>query len=206
MDNKYKLQVEITPIQAHTILRALELLMRTGLGQMEYVASEINELHKKDFPWHEDDNPTLKLLNKVKKEVLGFHSCSNLGITNQKVHEDCKIAYDLWKVIEKPIAVEEKHHGWSVSHDGPILHEGKEPIATVSVLKNNESYFFINSHEIKKAKIIIDMRDGTGEEIPPHHVQCILSSGYTLKGKWLEDKLYILEATNFWKEKKDDAI
>lgn len=134
----YEILLKLNTKQARLLEKILDLYVRIGIGQFEEIAQTINSLFDINSNNFElQGNLALELMKVLKRQLLGYDN-GNIGISNEKVKNDVKVAYDLAKVLQKGIAVTEDHKSYSVWHDGAILHLGSEPIASISSKKEGE--------------------------------------------------------------------
>ena len=135
MDNEFEFTLRMNAKQAHSLVKAMELFVRMGLGQLEYLGEMLLENHADAFP-KEDIQTFCRLrevlekgLQAVKLESLHYPSNASKGVTSPTTSNTSKIVYDLECVLRQQIARAEKHQTFSVWHGDP-LHLGSEPLAT----------------------------------------------------------------------------
>lgn len=89
-----KVELELTEKQLQTIIHALDQYVRLGLGQAE----------KLDWPEYAgdplDNDEKDKILNKFKRELLGYSLNGSMGIGNPNVSLPAKCAYEMGKLLE----------------------------------------------------------------------------------------------------------
>ena len=129
-----KVSIEMNMNQAKLLIRALDLYSRIGIGQIEEIEN-LFRFHYSDEEYYNSEKSMEieRLLHEVKFEMFGLASNASYGITNDKVPDDFKVAYDMIKSLQRPIAIEENHHDFSVWRDGNILHLGSEEFIKVKV-------------------------------------------------------------------------
>lgn len=127
------MKLHLTDKQIKVIISALDNYSRIGIGQLEDIANIIQELHPK-LTQHDFISYDIKksYLDPLKEKLWGFKYGASYGITNEKVHNNAKIAYDIQKTLQLYIAAKENHMKGSVWFDGNLLHLGSEPLATIS--------------------------------------------------------------------------
>lgn len=138
MKDDYRLQITVSPQQAHLIQKAMDLYTRMGIGQMEAVAEAINETNGTDCYPFAVYNPVREKLIEIKESILHQPRNGNKGITHPDVAAAVKTVYDILKSIQKGIATAEDHGSHSVWHDGDILHLGTEPTPEVNIIRGEE--------------------------------------------------------------------
>jgi len=135
MSKKYIL--ELTEAQLRTIAEALEFFSRFSAGQFHHLppsferflweTHEIDELIRKREIWE-------GALNQAKVAMFDMHPNASLGIGNEKLTEEAKIAYDIYRPILELFAKEYKekhpentsysvydHPGISYSKEGRVI-------------------------------------------------------------------------------------
>jgi len=98
--------ITLTQKQSDVLVKALDCYLRLGLGQVWAVGEALEFMHpdKKMNHWEFTDL--------ISKHLLGFDLNSGYGITNEKVHDYAKIAFDMEQVLR----------------DKQVLHLGSEPL------------------------------------------------------------------------------
>ena len=125
-----KYVLELSDDQARTVVKALDLFGRIGMGQFEEVV----------FPWRHrpsfsGDHEIIEgAVNKLKKECCGLTPGASFGICSEKVSLEYKRAYEIQQVLRLAIATapestEPRHSVWFSSFM-PLTDE-KPPIAVV---------------------------------------------------------------------------
>lgn len=121
--------VNLNHYQLRVIVEALEVIMRLGLGQIEYISDVMSSIH---FKKTEDQGIDFykikeKYLDPMKQELLNLQSNQYFSISSNHVEDRVKVAYDIMKAMQKVISEKENHERFSVWRDGNILHLGSAP-------------------------------------------------------------------------------
>jgi len=126
-----KVNLTLTEKQLHIIEDAIDLFIRVGIGQLGIVLEKLEFLFPEQMKEQRSYDLKREFTDKMKEKIFDFAAGANFGISSPHVCDNVKIGYDLQKVIQKHIAVENNHDKYSVWHDGPMLHLGSEPIAEI---------------------------------------------------------------------------
>lgn len=132
-------ELKVTDRQISVLIDALDLYSRIGIGQVEEVAEVLRKLYPDHCKY--DDR---KLLADFKMKVFEHGINGSWGVCNEQVHDNCQVAYDIEKVLQKAIASKYNHHSTSVWHDGPMLHLGSEPIAKIKDMESKDGQLTID--------------------------------------------------------------
>jgi hypothetical protein len=129
-------RLKVTAKQLSILQEALDLYVRVGIGQLEIVAENISfNIEKEKI--RKNINEIRDIFDQAKKEIFGFACGESFGISSSAVDDATKIAYDMQKVVQKEISEQREFKGFDVWRDGPILHLGSEPIATVEKVEKD---------------------------------------------------------------------
>lgn len=132
-------EAQLSHAHVHVLIDALELLTRLGIGQLEHVLEKLDFLYSFDRMTYEAREEARELVRLLKKVNFEFDVNQSYSIASAEVPDHVKVAYDLLKTLQKRVAVTEQHDRTSVWHDGPMLHLGSEPLATVVVKTDEEN-------------------------------------------------------------------
>jgi hypothetical protein len=92
-----KYNLSLTKKQAQVIEKALEIMTRMGIGQIDSAVDLCYLFNMKD------PKKVRSLCNELKKELTGFESNTSWGIHNKEVSDDYRIAFDIRQVIQHQI-------------------------------------------------------------------------------------------------------
>ncbi len=127
---KYKL--ELNKKQLEVIREALEFFSRFSAGQFNALPQSFEAFLWKKWGSNEFVRRRERwtgLLNQAKLEMFDMHPNASLGIGNEELSEEAKIAYDIYRPILEKFAEEYKKENpdapWSV-YDRPGLSYSKE--------------------------------------------------------------------------------
>ena len=141
MGKKYS--IELTEKQLRVIADALEFYSRFLAGQWEIPdAMEFKEykLQDKYIGFWEKRNFVEEQFKILKSNFTGLPIHASYGIGSDKLHEDAKIAYDIYRPILEQFAKERKEENSDNTHysvyDSPGLTYSKEGRININV--NNE--------------------------------------------------------------------
>lgn len=121
--------LEITEHQAQTLVDALDLYSRIGLGQFLEVADVY--VHAHDVSQEEREELEIRLTQA--KAAVGHPRNGSFGIHSREVPDAFRVAWDLQKVIRHRLAVDRDPTGtpWrGVSYDEPTQ-SALEPLAEI---------------------------------------------------------------------------
>jgi len=130
MEKIKNIQLTMTERQASTIMDALDIYSRLGLGQIDKLEHTLRfkfGKHKVEY----DADKIEKLLKEVKDtlfpELRSNYYCSH-GIFSPETPEDSKISWDLIQVLRYPIAWHKNPNGGStvdfgVPHKSSLIEE-----------------------------------------------------------------------------------
>jgi hypothetical protein len=123
--------LEITENQAQTLVNALDLYSRIGLGQFLEVASIYAPAHHLS----PEEREELELRLTQAKAAVGHPRNGSFGIYCRQVPDGFRLAWDLMKVIRHQLAIDRDPTGtpWrGVSYDEPDQ-SALEPLAEIRV-------------------------------------------------------------------------
>lgn len=101
-----KIQMVVSPEQAHVLQGALELYTRLGLGQFEYVGEVISSGHVTP----KDDILNTDCLDEINehliqiKELMGHSFSSSYGVSSKQVSKHAKSSYEINKLLGNALA------------------------------------------------------------------------------------------------------
>lgn len=109
------MKLTLTDQQAQVLVDSLDLFSRILLGQLESVAHvmmkhEVSKLDDTDWEYYHILEERLR----SSKYLLGFERNGGLGIHNEKVDDNARVAYDVQQVLRN-------HLAWKRNPDGGIL-------------------------------------------------------------------------------------
>jgi hypothetical protein len=129
-----KFVLEMSASQGEVLVRALDFFSRIGIGQIEEVETMLRQYGhlKEGYSYDAVKNA----LDFVKLETMGHPPGGSYGIFHQKVPDWFKLAWDLQQVIRHKLAwTANPEGGFGVNFHEPMK-AGKEPLATMEVLKD----------------------------------------------------------------------
>lgn len=107
-------RLTLSKSQAETLIRALDLYTRIGLGQLEEIA------HMFAFEISPDEKDRLRAHLDQAKLVLGHPANGSHGINSIEVDDDFRAAYDIQQVVRHRLAWDKKPEGGiQVNFDEP---------------------------------------------------------------------------------------
>ncbi|MGR5365711.1 hypothetical protein [Photobacterium damselae] len=120
--------------QAQTLKHALEILMRLGLGQVQYAL--ISALHDGTIPCSQDKD-VLEDFEDVLKTHLNGVVLDGLGIFNDKIDIKTKRAYEIKKVLSQAIVEITGSGRGTVDNEGlnESLRVTKDNLPIASIIK-----------------------------------------------------------------------
>jgi hypothetical protein len=124
--------------QARTLMRALDLYSRIGIGQFE----ELIHLFRWQFdPRLKDKLDQIEMseqrLNEIKTLLFDLHPNSSFGIFNKDVPDEFRVAWDLQKVIRHQIWKEsENPTRFTVDSYPPDQSVADQPLAQIKRAEN----------------------------------------------------------------------
>jgi hypothetical protein len=132
-----KFVLTLTASQAQTLVEALDLFSRIGIGQINEVESVVTRygMDRKEHSYEAVKNA----LDFIKLELMGFQQGGSYGIFHQKVHNIFKEAWDLQQVIRHKLAwTANPGGGFGVNFHEPMK-SGSTPLATMDVASELEN-------------------------------------------------------------------
>jgi hypothetical protein len=123
-----KVILEMTPEQALSVIKGLDLAVRIGIGQIEEIAQKArdgilkarNGTEAGEMPSTEQCENIEALLKEI-KAILGHPLNGSYGIGSPSVSLETKRQYEVEKALQKVMA-EKQHPGRStVWHDGNLV-------------------------------------------------------------------------------------
>jgi len=128
-----KVQLTMSENQARTIISALDLYSRLGIGQVD----RVKEVLDRDFGrWKGDSNDIKLLLRKIKDYYFPEFKGGNgyFGIFQESCPEESKISWDLIQVIRYALAWHNNPAGgMTVDFGEPLRSSLKEDLANVKI-------------------------------------------------------------------------
>lgn len=121
----------LTASQAQTLVEALDMFSRIGIGQIHEVENVVTRygMDRKEHNYEAVRNA----LDFVRRELMGFEPGGSYGIFHKKVHNVFKDAWDLQQVIRYVLAwTKNPEGGFGVNFHDP-LKSGESPLATMEV-------------------------------------------------------------------------
>ena len=112
-----KFHIELNDQQVSTLIKALDLYSRIGLGQFK-------EILDRQFNWNASSNyeDAIEKLEQVKYLLTEFESNEYRGIYGRDTPESCKIAWDIQQVV--------RHcQSWAKHPEGGLTVNFDEPLA-----------------------------------------------------------------------------
>ena len=131
-----KYNLTITEEQARTLISALDLYSRIGMGQFEEVEMIYRYDSRKSVNYDgeetvEYDGDKFRELLKECKKLLGHHSNGSYGIYSHQVPDSFRVAWDLKKVIRHRLAWDRRPEGgYTVDFEEP-RQSSKLPLACI---------------------------------------------------------------------------
>lgn len=121
-EKKYLL--EVSARQARTIVQAMDLMARVGMGDIGEVMQYVPE--PSHHPRYSDEDIKARdyarsLLREAQKNLLGMWH--HYGLTNREVCEAARIAWDIKQVVRHKLA-------WDRDPNGGITVDFNEPLRT----------------------------------------------------------------------------
>jgi hypothetical protein len=99
-----KFNLELTEDQMQVIKEGMELMVRLGLGQVEYVHEVLWKMHQKKMGDGSMFGFRNESLMQYKQDMVGFDNGGSYGIGNAEVHVKAHRAYDVEQVVRKALA------------------------------------------------------------------------------------------------------
>jgi hypothetical protein len=126
-------QLSLTEKQAQVIIDALDLYSRVGMGQLEDVA-HVLRLYSKPSEKYAEWNRIDMVQNLMREAAVAWvgNAGSYYGITNQKISDVFRVAFDLQQVIRHRLAWDKNPEGGVfVRFDEPMKYS-QEPLAKIN--------------------------------------------------------------------------
>lgn len=135
----------VTRKQAQVIQQACEVVMRLGLGQLDYIVDHIHHLPRLKTPkqphdeaqmqeWYAATRRVRDLLDAVTFAASGWQPGTSYGIGSPELPPEATIAADIRDVIRHRLAHDRlqpgEKRGWTVDFDDP-MHWGVEPLLDI---------------------------------------------------------------------------
>ena len=131
-NNRHQYDLKLSHKHLRVLQMSLELFSRIAMGQYAHIYEDMMELDA------ETREKSRLLTDELKKTILGLDPGSYFSICSPRLDESVHIAYEIEKTVQKMIAEVEKHHRYSVWHDGP-LKLSPEPLPQLRKIENDES-------------------------------------------------------------------
>lgn len=130
---KYKL--ELNEEQAATLIKALDLYSRIGIGQFHEILDWQFNWEKRNAQDYQDIRDQLDF---IKFMLTGMPKNASRGIFQEETPERCKIAWDIQQVVRHCKSWHENPEGGITVHFGKPMRSSQEPLPVCKVLEEQD--------------------------------------------------------------------
>lgn len=191
MEAQLKDSVSLTPAQANSISRALNILTRLGLGQMDCIDHAIRDdllLVRGSDSFREADMETcerVRFLMDQFQNGLGFSTNASFGIFNKEVPVVAQRAWEIKKILDKALA-EDRNPNPSfrgVNYDGLSVRCTREPIPGVELVHASEG----DANTLESVKLFLTPEQHEALKKAVHVTRDLMEARYEVLSELVEE-------------------